>query len=106
MGATADVAMSELLLGYGREDELLADQLSARYLKRAGYNPRGTIMFLEHLEKIERRKPLKPKNYFKTHPYAPDRIRVIKQELGEKIDFDDYINTEQKTHNENKAPFL
>ena len=106
VGATADVAMSELLLGYGREDELLADQLSARYLKRAGYNPRGTIMFLEHLEKIERRKPLKPKNYFKTHPYAPDRIRVIKQELGEKIDFDDYINTEQKTHNENKAPFL
>ena len=26
--------------------------------------------------------PLEPKSYFKTHPYVPDRIRVVKQELG------------------------
>ncbi len=97
-GMAADAAFTELLLGYSREDELLADQLGVRYAKRAGYDPRAMITFLEKLQDINRRKPLMPLSYFKTHPHIPDRIRVVKQELGEKIDFDDYINIEQETH--------
>ncbi len=95
VGNAADVAFTEIILGYGREDELLADRLASRYAKLAGYNPRAMIDFLEKLQEINRRKPLKPKSYFKTHPYVPDRIRVVKEELGEKIDFADYINIEQ-----------
>ncbi len=98
VGSAADAAFTELLLGYGREDELLADQLGTRYTKLAGYDPHGMIKFLEKLQEINRRKPLQPKSYFKTHPYVPDRIRVVKQELGEKIGFDDYINIEQTPH--------
>ncbi|OGX45536.1 MAG: septum formation protein Maf [Omnitrophica WOR_2 bacterium RIFCSPLOWO2_12_FULL_51_8] len=97
-GNAADLAFTEILLGYGREDELLADQLGARYAKLAGYDPHGMIDFLEKLQEINRRKPLRPRSYFKTHPYVPDRIRVVKQELGEKIKFSDYINIEQKKH--------
>lgn len=99
-GATTAVnaAFTELMFGYSREDELLADQLGARYLKRAGYNPRAMITFLEKLQYIHKRSPLQPKSYYKTHPYVPDRIRVVKQELGEKTDFSDYINIEQKPH--------
>ena len=95
VGSAADIAFTEIMLGYGREDELLADQLAARYIKLAGYNPHSMITFLEKLQEINRRKPLRPKSYFKTHPYVPDRIRVVKQELGEKIDFTDYINIEE-----------
>jgi predicted Zn-dependent protease len=95
---TANIAFTELYLGYSREDELLADQLGARYSKAAGYNPRAMITFLEKLEEYNRRKPLQPKNYLKTHPYVPDRIRVVKQELNEKIDFGDYINIEDRPH--------
>lgn len=98
VGTAADFAFTELLLGYSREDELLADQLGARYAKLAGYDPHGMISFLEKLQEINKRKPLKPKSYFRTHPYIPDRIRVIKQELGENIDFRDYINIEQAAH--------
>ena len=98
VGNAADAAFTELLLGYAREDELLADQLGARYAKLAGYNPHGMIAFLEKLQEINRRKPLAPKSYFKTHPYVPDRIRVVKQELGESIGFKDYINIEQAQH--------
>jgi len=94
-GGAADIAFTELLLGYGRDDELLADQLGSRYAKRAGYNPEAMITFLERLEDINRRKPLKPKTYFKTHPYVPDRIRTVKQELGQKMNFEDYINIEE-----------
>ena len=98
VGNAADVAFTELMLGYSREDELLADQLGARYAKLAGYNPQGMVSFLKKLQDDSRRKPLMPKSYFKTHPYVPDRIRVVKQELGEGLSFDDYINIEQNTH--------
>lgn len=98
VGNAADVAFTELLLGYSREDELLADQLGARYTKLAGYNPHGMITFLERLQEINRRKPPRPRSYFKTHPYVPDRIRVVKQEIGESIEFKDYINIEQLPH--------
>lgn len=95
VGNAADYAFMELLMGYSRDDELLADQLSARYCSLAGYDPHGMINFLEKLQDINRRRPLRPKSYFKTHPYVPDRIRVVKQEIGEEIDFKDYINIEQ-----------
>jgi MAF protein len=96
VGNAADIAFTEIMLGYARNDELLADRLASRYAKLAGYNPYSMIEFIEKLQEINRRKPLRPKNYFKTHPYAPDRIRIVKQELGEKMDFDDYINIEEK----------
>lgn len=95
VGNAADIAFAQVLTGYAREDELLADQLGARYTKLAGYNPRAMIDFLEKLQEINRRKPPRPKSYLKTHPYVPDRIRVVKQALGERIDFTDYINIEE-----------
>ncbi|MFH1191124.1 MAG: Maf and M48 domain-containing protein [Candidatus Omnitrophota bacterium] len=94
----ADAAFTQFLLGYSRQDELLADQLGARYAKLAGYDPHGMITFLIKLQDINRRMPLRERSYYKTHPYVPDRIRVVKQELGEQIDFGDYINIENKVH--------
>lgn len=93
-----DAAFYEIITGYSREDELLADRLGARYAKSAGYDPHGMITFLEKLHEIERKKPLRQMSYGKTHPYIPDRIRVVKQEIGEQIDFKDYINTETREH--------
>jgi len=98
VGTAADTAFTQFLLGYGREDELLADQLGARYARLAGYDPRGMITFLDKLQDMHRRMPPGPRSYYKTHPYVPDRIRVVKQELGQQMDFDDYINIEQQTH--------
>jgi len=77
---------------------LLADQLGARYAKLAGYDPHGMVTFLTKLQEINRRMPLQKRTYYKTHPYVFDRIRVVKQEMGESIDFGDYINIEQKVH--------
>lgn len=102
VGGAADLAFLQLMLGYSREDELLADQLGARYLKRAGYDPEGMEKFLRKLQEIHRKEPLRPYSYFKTHPYVPDRVRAVKQELGKQIHFNDYINTEQVTHEQGK----
>lgn len=98
VSSAADAAFTQFLLGYSRQDELLADQLGARYAKLAGYDPHGMVTFLIKLQDISRRMPLRERSYYKTHPYVPDRIRVVKQELGEQIDFGDYINIEQETH--------
>jgi len=98
VGNAADLAFAQILTGYSREDELLADQLAGKYAKLSGYDPRAMLFFLRKLEEIDRRKPARPYSYFKTHPYVPDRIRVVKQGLGEGMDFTDYINIEQSTH--------
>ena len=96
MSATADAAFTQLFLGYSREDELLADTLGTRYTKRAGYKPTAMIDFLKTLDSENKRKPLRPKSYLRTHPYTADRIRVVKQELGQGMSFEDYINIEDK----------
>jgi len=98
VGPAADAAFTQFLLGYSREDELLADQLGTRYAKLAGYNPRAMITFLTKLQDINRRMPLAERSYFKSHPYVPDRIRVVKQELGEQASFSDYINIEDQPY--------
>ncbi|MEI6297589.1 MAG: Maf family nucleotide pyrophosphatase [bacterium] len=98
VGNVADAAFAESLMGYSREDELLADQLGARYAKLAGYDPKAMITFLLKLQDINRRLPLQERSYYKTHPYISDRVRVVKQEIGEQINFGDYINIEQKPH--------
>jgi MAF protein len=98
VNTAADAAFTELLLGYGREDELLADQLSAKYTKAAGYDPGAMITFLKKLQDVSRRKPPTPHSYFRTHPYVPDRIRIVKQELGQELGFKDYINIQDQPH--------
>ena len=90
----ASLAFSLIMLGYSREDEFLADQLAVKYVKKAGYNPQAIISFLEKLKQIEKEAALKPliSNYARTHPYLPERIAAVKQEIYGKMDFNDYIN--------------
>lgn len=95
LGRGADAAFSELLLSYSREDELLADTLAVKYMRRAGFDPRAMLSFLEKLKEIERERPLRPKRHFRTHPYLADRVRVVREEIFGKIEFEDYINIDQ-----------
>lgn len=89
-----DSAFTQIMLGYSREDELLADRLAIKYTRKAKYNPEAVISFLEKLIRIEKEAPIRPlvAGYARTHPYLPERIGVAKQELYGKIDFNDYIN--------------
>ena len=90
----AGIAATQLFLAYSRSDELQADRLGVRYAKRAGYDPRAMIAFLEKLKEVEREKPA-PRAYLRTHPYVSDRIRVVREEVEGKIAYEDYINKEE-----------
>lgn len=93
VGKAAGIAFSQLMLGYSRKDELLADRLGARYAKDAGYDPNQAVIFLEKLREIERKKPARPPNYIRTHPAISSRIGAVKVEISGKISFEDYIGS-------------
>lgn len=92
-GRGVQLAYAGLLTGYSQEDELLADKLGARYAKRAGYNPEAMLTFLKKLQARHRKEKPRPLSYFRTHPFTAERIRAVKEELGESLSFEDFINT-------------
>jgi predicted Zn-dependent protease len=74
-----------IITGYGREDELQADQLSIKYITAAGYDPNATAGILRTLKRLEdiqarERKDTTgkaPEEYhgaFSTHPATEKRI--------------------------------
>jgi predicted Zn-dependent protease len=95
------VAVQAARLAYARQDELAADRLAVRYLKAAGFEPRAILTFLDRLHELDQNKlhylprgVVRPQ-YAKTHPFVPDRIRAVKEELFGVADYIDYLNTPQ-----------
>ena len=87
-----DLALASLLTAYSRADELEADKLGVRYMKRSGYQPLASISFLERLRDHTFKQETHRFSYFRTHPYFADRIRAVRAEATGQIQFDDYIN--------------
>ncbi|MCM8800826.1 MAG: M48 family metallopeptidase [Candidatus Omnitrophica bacterium] len=77
-----DVIFDVINLGYSRKDELLADSLAVRYIKRAGFNPYGLITFFE---KLKKEKELKGADFnlvfLSSHPPIEERIKQIEKEI-------------------------
>jgi predicted Zn-dependent protease len=82
MQRAANTVFNLVALGYGRDDELLADRLAVRYMHKAGYDPRALLTFMERLRKIQGSDPMSVSVIFRSHPYVSDRIRNIKQEIA------------------------
>lgn len=90
--AGMDLAFASLLLAYSQADELEADRLGTRYLKRAGYEPLAGVDFLTRLKEHTFRQAPRKFSYFRTHPYFGERLRQVRAEATGQIQFDDYIN--------------
>lgn len=93
----AQLALGHLFLAHSRQDELQADTLGVRYLQRAGFNPERAITFLERMQQHQRKQPVRPFSYARTHPHFDDRIRVVKQAVRGQVEFEDYINMSPET---------
>jgi len=95
------VAGQAAQLAYARQEELEADQLAVKYLKAAGFDPKGMLTFLTKLQEIDRNKShymprgvVRPQ-YALTHPFVPERVRASKEALYGVADYVDYLNTPQ-----------
>ncbi len=76
-----------ILLGYSRQDELLADKLAIKYTYKSGYSPWGMITSLKKLKQhSEKKRSWRPLVLFRSHPYLEDRIRVAEAEVGVLLD--------------------
>ncbi len=93
------VALQAAQLAYAREEELEADRLGVKYLKAAGFEPKAMLTFLEKLHALDQEKRqylprgvVRPR-YAMTHPYVPERLRVVKEALFGVADYVDYLNS-------------
>ncbi|RMH62446.1 MAG: hypothetical protein D6678_01185 [Zetaproteobacteria bacterium] len=81
----SDLLAAAIISGYGREAELQADELSLKYIARAGYDPHATIGILETLKRLDDLEARersdageKVEQYhgaFSSHPETEKRIR-------------------------------
>lgn len=80
----ASLSYDLIMLGYSREDELLADRLGVKYAYKAGYDPHAMITFLKKLDetKDDELGPV----FLRSHPYASQRIKILEQGIPSIID--------------------
>lgn len=77
-----NIVFNLVSLGYSRQDEYLADRLSIKYSKKAGFNPYGMITFFEKLkEEARRRGPNFNLVFLSSHPPINERIKQAKNEI-------------------------
>lgn len=79
----SDPVYDLLSRGYGREDELFADKLAVKYLRKAGYDPRGLVRVLEILNK-EKGPRGRVFETLSDHPRMEERIKKAKEEIEKK----------------------
>ncbi len=86
------LALNSIFSKYSQQEELEADRLSVKYVKKAGYNPEAVIKVLKMLQEEERRSPTRMYSYWRTHPYIPKRIAAVNIVITGKVGFKDYLN--------------
>ena len=87
-----NAALTTVFLEYSREDEFMADKLGVKYAKKADFDPSGMARFLKSLHALQERESPKALNYWRTHPYIPQRISAVNQEISGELEFKDYLN--------------
>jgi predicted Zn-dependent protease len=81
-GLGASVAAQSLMMKFSRDAEREADMRGLAYMKRAGYDPRGMVEFLQVLRARQGRDPGSVQTFFASHPAPGERIARLQQEAA------------------------
>lgn len=73
----AEALAGGVLLKFSRDDEREADAAGAAMMRKAGWDPRGLVGFLEVLRAAAQRDPSAVEVFFSTHPAPDDRIAAL-----------------------------
>jgi len=76
----AGVAAQATMMKFSRDHEREADLKGLQYMKRAGYDPRGMVEFLEVLRTRQGRDPGSVQTFFSSHPAPSERVQRLDQE--------------------------
>ncbi|MBF0122467.1 MAG: M48 family metalloprotease [Candidatus Omnitrophica bacterium] len=86
-----NATFQSMFLKYSQEDEIQADNLGIKYMKLAGYDAQGMIKMLEALQEYDRKQPIRPKYYGRTHPYVHERIASANRTITGDLSFRDWV---------------
>lgn len=75
----AQVVGTGTLARFGREAENEADEIGARMMYQAGYNPQGMVGMFEELLRRRQGSPGSVAKFFSTHPLTEDRITNVRR---------------------------
>jgi len=102
VGTLSNIMASVMLQGFGREAELQSDELSIKYLTKAGYDPNATIGILKTLKRLDEldtkekkdagEKVEKYHGAFSTHPKTEKRIREAIAEAASRQGSSGFVN--------------
>jgi predicted Zn-dependent protease len=90
--AKASTAIGQLMSAYSREDERQADELSVKYMQRAGFDSKGSVNALEKLKELRKKAPRAKYSFYRSHPYLSERIAYLRKFIKGHTDFNSYIN--------------
>lgn len=71
-----------IFLKFSRDDEREADRVGVQIMRRAGYDARGMIEFLQILREKQGRDPSSVQIFLSTHPSPEGRIEQLRQEVA------------------------
>jgi predicted Zn-dependent protease len=78
----AGFAANAMMMKFTRDHEREADLKALRYMKQAGYDPRGMVEFLQVLRTKQGRDPGSVQTFFSSHPAPAERVRRLQQEAA------------------------
>lgn len=78
----AGLAANATMMKFSRDHEREADLKALRYMKNAGYDPRGMVEFLQVLRARQGRDPGSVRTFFSSHPAPAERIRRLQQDAA------------------------
>lgn len=79
------LAAQGYMLKFSRDDEREADEVGARMMKRAGWNPAGMIEFMQILRAQAGRDPGSVQTFLSSHPAPAERVtrlQAVVRQLG------------------------
>jgi beta-barrel assembly-enhancing protease len=82
IGVVGGLGLNAAFLKFGRDDEYQADQLGAKMMAGAGYNPVAMANFFQTLRGQQGRDPGKLQTFFSDHPPSADREARIRSQAG------------------------
>ena len=78
----AGLAAQSVMMKFSRDAERQADMKALQYMKRAGYDPRGMVEFLQVLRNRQRSDPGSVQTFFSSHPAPSERVARLEQEAA------------------------
>ncbi len=78
----AQVLANGYLLKFGRDDEREADRVGVAIMKRAGWDARGMLEFMETLRRAQGRDPGSVEVFLSSHPAPAERAAALRKLVG------------------------